>query len=508
MTTVTLVDPSGLPLRSRRQNRMAAMEGGRHGGANGFGRAPYDAADIYGQHMAPWRPYLWSPDGELNPYRDRIVARVRDLVRNDGWASGAVTRILDNAIGANFRPISRPDYRWLAAYTGNRSFDHVWAKEWASVVDANWRIWTEDPGRWCDAGRNLFWTNMMWVGFRHELIDGDTLAIMRWMPERVSRGRARYCTAVQMIDPDRLSNPQLVFDQQAMRGGVQIDENDAAIGYWIRKAHQGDWFSAAKSMTWDLVPRETEFGRPIVVHHFVAYRAGQHRGGAGIFTPVLERLKMLIKYDGSELDSAIVNAIFAAYVESPMDPQMVKQAMGGEDLDEYDGEFRLNGYQVDRLDYHRQNGIMLPGGAVIPHLYPGEAIKTVSAARPSSNFDGFEAAVLRNIASGTGLSAQQVSNDWSKVNYSSARAAMLEAWKTLARRRAMFGAGFAGPIRSAWLEEAMDADHLPMPSGVVPEYMECRAAYARCRWMGPGRGWVDPVAERQGSVLVLNCVRN
>ena len=468
----------------------------------GRGNTPFDAADQYGAHTADWHPYLWSPDGELNPYRDRIVARVRDLVRNDGWASGAVTRILDNAIGANFRPISKPDYRWLAAYTGNSAFDYVWAKEYSRAVDAHWRTWAEDPGRYCDAARVLTFSQMMRVGFRHELIDGDTLATLPWLPGRVGLGRARYCTAVQLIDPDRLSNPQNRFDMNTMRGGVEVDEWGAAAAYNIRKAHQGDWFSAGESVTWMRIPRETSFGRPLVVHHFVPDRAGQHRGGAGIFTPVVQRLKALIKYDGTELDAAIVNAIFAAYIESPMDPQLVKQAMGGSEFE--DDELRLGPYQDERREYWKtENGLML-GGVRMPQLFPGEAIRTVTAARPSSNFDGFQGAVLRNIAAGTGLSAQQVSNDWSDVNYSSARAAMLEAWKTLSRRRNDFAAGFANPIRNAWLEEALEVDDIPMPRGIAPSFIECRAAYGRCRWQGPGRGWIDPKGEREGSILALD----
>ena len=38
----------------------------------------------------------------------------------------------------------------------------------------------------------------------------------------------------------------------------------------------------------------------------------------------------------------------------------------------------------------------------------------------------------------------------------------------------------------------------------APEFPEFRSAYARCRWIGPGRGWVDPVKERQGAVLGLD----
>lgn len=79
---------------------------------------PYDAADQFSDTMANWQPSLWSPDNEINTSRDQVVARVRDMVRNDGWASGSVTRILDNAVGASFRPLAKVDYRTLALMTG------------------------------------------------------------------------------------------------------------------------------------------------------------------------------------------------------------------------------------------------------------------------------------------------------------------------------------------------------------------------------------------------------
>jgi lambda family phage portal protein len=489
---VVLYGPDGVtPLERSRPSKARALNGGR----GNFSGPPYDAADIYGQHMASWTPMLWSPDGELNMYRDRIVSRARDMAKNDGWAAGTVTRILDNAVGANLRPIPKPDHRFLASFAENPAFDHVWAKEFASALDALWRSWAvTDLGRYCDASRNQTFGQMMRVAFRHKLIDGDALAVMQFIPDRVGRGGARYCTAVQLVDPDRLSNPQLRFDQQTMRGGVEIDQWGAAIAYHIRKAHAGDWFSAAQSVTWERVQRETSWGRPIVVHDYEGDRASQHRGGAGIFTPVLQRLKMLVKYDGVELDASIINAIFAAYVESPFDREMVSEALD-------DGE-KLNFYQDQRSRFHDESKMVL-GNARIPILFPGEKINAVAANRPTGNFGAFEGAVLRNVAAGTGLSAQQVSNDWSDVNYSSARGAMLEAWKTLHRRRHDFAEGFAAPIRSAWMEEVFEIDELPLPKG-APKFAECRGAYARCRWMGPGRGWVDPVAEKQGAVMGMD----
>jgi lambda family phage portal protein len=492
---VKILGPDGTPLPPARR---AGGAGGnmRPRALHGRSNAPYDAADLYNPQMAAWRPYLWSPDGETSQfYRDRIVSRARDVERNDGWARGGVTKILDNVIGAQFRPISKPDYRALAYYTGNSAFDAVWADEFGHAVDACWRTWSDDIGHYCDAMQCLTMPQLFWVAMRHKLIDGDALAVMLYRPELIGYGRARYATSIQLIDPDRLSNPQLRFDQNTMRGGVEVDDFGAPQGYWIRRAHQGDWFSAAKSVHWDYLPRNTEWGRPIVVHDYDHDRAAQHHGGVGVLTPILQRLKMLVKYDSVELEAAIINAIFAAYVKSPYDQEMVQEA-----LDAGEGhEAALGQYQDMRNDWWSGRRSLV-GDAQMTHLFPGEEIGTVNAARPNSNFEPFEVAILRHVASGIGTTYEQLSGDFSRTNYSSFRGATNEALKTFNRRAKGFDAGFAMPIRAAAVEEFMEVEDIPLPAG-APPFEEFRAAYSKCHWLRPGRGWIDPVSEKQGAVL-------
>ncbi|ETS31064.1 phage portal protein [Photorhabdus temperata] len=487
MSEIRILGPNGQPLPPSRPKQSMLVGGSR---------VPYDAADTFSDQLANWQPALWSPDNEINIYRDRIVSRVRDLARNDGWASGAITRVLDNAIGANFRPIIKPDYRMLSLVTGNKAFDATWADEYGKVVEAHWRSWANDPGRYCDVERKQTVSQMLRLGFRHKLLDGDALAVLQYRTDRLGLGKGRYATTIQIVDPDRLSNPQQNFDMPHIRGGVEIDDDGAPTFYHIREAHIGDWWSGAKTMTWERIPRETVWGRPHVVHDYDHERGAQHRGN-GILTPVVQRLKMLIKYDQSELEAAILNAIFGAYIESPYDPALVEAALG-ESEDE-----NLGAYQQGRVEFHNDRRLSLQNGARIPIMYPGEKITTVNAARPHSNFEGFESAALRNIAAATGLSTQQVTQDWSDVNYSSARSAMLEAWKTLTRRRADFSIGFAQPILTAFIEEIHDIEDLPLPTG-APDFLEARAAYCRAQWMGPGRGWVDPVAEKKGAILGMD----
>ncbi|HBU8230926.1 TPA: phage portal protein [Morganella morganii] len=470
----------------------------KYGALSGSGRVPYDAADSFSDQMANWQPTLWSPDNEINIYRDRIVSRMRDLARNDGWASGSITRVLDNAVGACYRPVFKPDYRMLRQLTGNKAFDAVWAAEYSRFITAHWRSWANDKGRYCDVERKQTVSQMLRLAFRHKLLDGDALAVLQYRPDRLGHGKARYATTVQIVDPDRLSNPQQNFDMPNIRGGVEIDGDGAPIAYHIREAHMGDWWAGKKTMTWKRIQRETSWGRPVVVHDFDMERGAQHRG-IGILAPIVQKLKMLIKYDESELEAAILNAIFGAYIESPYDAQMVASALG--DTGDFTGD-ELSAYQTQRTEYYQDKRLNLQNGARIPHLFPNEKIVTLSAARPTSNFDGFESAVLRNISAATGLSAQQVTQDWSDVNYSSARAAMLEAWKTLTRRRDDFSNGFAQPIAVAFAEEIHDVEDVPLPND-APDFMDASASYCRARWMGPGRGWVDPVAEKKGAILSM-----
>ncbi|WP_257803288.1 phage portal protein [Burkholderia glumae] len=451
---------------------------------SGASQTPYDAANLYGSHVEDWNPYLWSPDGEINMYKDRITARARDLVRNDGWATAAVMRTLDNVIGPDFRPISKPDHVALRALTGNKAFDHVWADEFGQQVEANYRAWANDPGFYCDAERMLPMPGLFQVAFRHKIVDGDGLGQLHYLPQRVDVGRARYATALQVIDPDRLSNPQLNFDQQVLRGGVEVDELGAPVAYHIREAHQGDWFSEAKSVRWKRIPRETDWGRQIVIHSYEHDRASQHRG-IGFLTPVLQRFKMLIKYDETELDAAIINAFFAAYIQSPFDGDLVEEALSSAD--------KLNAYQTERRRFHDERKTRL-GSVGMTHLFPGETIGSVMANRPSANYSAFNSAFLRSFAASTGLAAQQISQNWLRSITAHIGRPCLKRG-TFHRRRLGFAATFTQPIFTGWLEESMEVDDYPMPAGDVPTSLK-RGRRTRVR---NGSGRPRPGRHREGA---------
>lgn len=457
---------------------------------------PYEAASVQTQEMGDWFPWIRSPDSEINFSRDRMVSRSRDLARNDGWASGAITRILDNTVGAHLRLSANPDWQYLRRF--DKRFDAVWADEFRKAVEALWRGYSEDMGRYNDVSRQLTMSQQFRLALRHKLIDGEDLLVAHWLPDRVGRGAAQYATSFLVVDPDRLSNPYQMVDTKYLRGGVEIDDDGVPVAYHIRKAHQNDWYNAVESMEWERVEREDDDGWRRVIHDFERDRAGQNRG-IGVFTPVLAHAKMLARYYGVELQAATVATIFGTYVTSPYDPKMVEAAMDS------DGE-ELGFYQDLRADWSKDRPAML-NGVRVPTLAPGEEIKQVAAAHPHTGFEDFAHEMLRSIAAQLGVSAEQITQDWSKTNYSSARAALLESWKTLTRRSAEFKVGTATPVYASWLAEAMergDLDDVLPTGGTVPDFVDARTAYSRCEWLGVARGWIDPVKEKQGAILGLD----
>lgn len=497
MSNSPLVFPDGRPIPRADVARVryrAAIETQSRGGW------PYDASALYGQDIEDWVPWNQSPDVELAYTTDLIRARHRDLVRNNGWATGSITRIADSVVGENFHVVPQPNWRWLAREYGP-TFDATWAAEFREEVIAEYRMWAEDPNFWCDAQRSLSVNQIMYLAIKTKITDGESLIMPLWLDENLGYGAARFCTALQMIDADRLSNPFGRPDTHNLRSGVEITDTQAPIAYHIRRAEPNGWYDAALSFQWDRFERATEWGRPLVIHDCERERLAQHRG-TGILTPVLSRFRMLAKFDQAALQAAVMRTMVKFFIKSPLDPEQVALALGGSD----DRSMQLSGYETMRNSLSEREALRM-NGARIPVLGPGESIETADARGEADDFNTAEHVFLRSIAAATGESAEELTKDYSQTNYSSARAAMLSVWRRIKQRRADFATGTATPIYSSILEEIIDRPGglSCMPSGIgLPEFIESRGAWTRCFWIGPGRGWIDPVKERQGELLGLD----
>jgi lambda family phage portal protein len=436
-----------------------------------------------GRDLANWTPFRGSADADLLPDLPTLVPRSRDITRNNGVASGIQQTLRDNIVGPNgLRLVATPDYRALGR-------DKEWAHEWAEQVEALWRPWAESTD--CEVTGCLNFAGATTQLFTGAMVNGDGLALPLWMPD----GRSRFALKLQVIESDRLSNPDDKMDSDKLRGGIEINEYGRPLAYYIRRTHPGDvygylgWNSNLIG-NWDRIEAETSWGRKRVIHVHDRERSGQTRGKP-ILTPILADFKLKDHYQRTELQAAIVNALIAAFIETPLDSQNIAQMFGG---DTNSTEFQQ--YLSDRREYLAQ----LKGGAIIP-TYPGDKITPFTPGRPAAAFSSFIEALDRQMGAGVNLPYELLLKDFSKTNYSSARAALLEAWRFFLGRRNWLTTYWASPVYTLWLEEAVNRGLIEAPG-----FYENRTSYCRAKWIGAGRGWIDPVKEAQAAQLRMDAM--
>lgn len=447
---------------------------------------PYRASSTTHADLASFNPPHVSSDAAVLRGRNRMSARAHDLVRNDGWASTAVNRWVNGIIGKGWKLQAKPDWRALG-------LSREWADEFANEIEGHWRSFVNDQRFYCDFERYTDFAGLMRLMARHWAIDNEALVVLRW---REDRGLAPYHLALEVIDPDRLSTPYGQMESDLLRAGVELSsETREPIAYHVRAAHPGEQLVSAQQFRWLRLSRETSWGRPIVVHAFERTRAGATRP-ASRFAPIMQKLKQLTRYDETELQAAIVNAIFAAYIRTPLDADSFAATFGGGGLA---GNNVLDKVISSQVDYHEKANIHLNGARLV-HLMPGEELGSIAPTHPNSVFAEFEEQALRYISAALDISYEQLANDWSKTNYSSARAAMLEVRMGLDCSKQKMETLLANPIYAAFVEELVRTERVALPVD-GPDFDEARTAYCTARWIGAGRGWVDPVKEAQGAAV-------
>lgn len=437
-----------------------------------------------------WNVSRGSADSDLIPELGTIRERQRDLERNNGIASGYFRTMLDNIVGTGPRLAAMPDYRALGK-------DKAWAQEFCQIVESQFRSFAES--REFDVRGQLDLALATRQVLQSALLNGDSTALPLWNP--TDRSKRKWATQIQLIESDRLSNPQRQSDTDSVRGGIRVNRFGRPVGYYIQAAHPGDAFYSygTDQFRWDYVPAETAWGRKRFLHCFNAERIDQKRGRPAL-APVIKQFRMLDRYQSTEMQAAVINAVIAAFLETPLDGQAASELLGTQYGCTPENE-KLKAY----TEMQKDSAVALDGSMVMT-LPPGTKMNAWSPNRPSDAFGPFIEAVIRNIAAGVNLPYELLMKDFSRVNYSSARAALLEAWRLFATHRHWLKVFWLDEILKLWMEEAISYGDIVVQGSVLTldEYLANQYSYSKCSWIWPGRGWVDPVKEAQAAEIRMN----
>lgn len=455
--------------------------------------------------LVNWPAMLEPPGQALRQSRDNVVALSRDLERADPQTRGAVARKADMIVGSGF----------LYSAQVNRLMLGLSAQQAAILnraLELIWQSWAADPLMRSDRLRIQSVGEILRAMYRRFTVDGEGFGVLRLVEDGALGADWLFQTALQHLDTDRISTPSGRTETLTLRDGVETDDAGAPIAYHIRGAHPQEISllggGGANAWTWTRVPRFDERGRPVMLHLFDPDRPGSLRGFGDLVSGLVQA-SLVNAYREHEVANAAANALFLGIIESNSDPLQLAQDFGG-DSAQLNGALDL--FTAHRDDYYGQDG-MSAGGVRFARLAMGDKVTMATQPR-QTDFVAFTSVFERAMASGLGLSQEQYAADFSRTNYSSARASLAEIWRSVPRQRALLQQQVS-LVLLAVLDDAVDSgllqemvDRVAADRGVptvsvagLPEPLAAAHAWTQARWTGPGRGQIDPTKEAEGASM-------
>lgn len=454
-----------------------------------------------------WQPSTRSPDQFINRVKPMADARGQDMDRNDGLAHGVVTTHKDYIVGAHYRLSCKPSWKFLGA-------DEGWANEMQEAVEELWTLSADSPACWLDNSRTLNFTEQIRMGIGVYVATGESLSTCEWIRDDPSRP---FKTAIQLLAPALLSNPNNVMDTKTLRAGVQKNNRGAPVGYYFRNSFPSEFYAPEDSQ-WRYVKAYKPWGRPQVFHALDPRSPGQTRGIADMVA-VLQKMRMTKHFHEITLQAAVVQASYAAAIESEL-PNGILQGLLGADGDAVGGYMSMIGAYMEALSSYLStaNNINIDG-AQMPHLFPGTKLNLMPMGTPGGVGTGFEASLNRHICSALGVSYEEYTNDYSETNYSSAKAASAKTERGMNAKKAIIANRNANGWFGVWFEEMWNAKRFPMmKKWTTDKFYDplCREAFTRADWIGSGQGQIDEQKETEAaarrieigiSTLEIECAR-
>lgn len=412
-----------------------------------------------------WIPGGGSADQDLLSELPSLRERSRDLNRNDGHASGITGTMVTNTVGTGIRPQSRIDRESLG-------IDDKTAEEFQKKAERSFQKWIP----FADATERMNFYEIQQLIDRQILENGEVILLPLMLKDK----NRPYMLTFETIEADRLATPSDKRSDKSIRDGVQIGDRGEAVAYWIRKTHPGDLtsrFRIPEANSFVRIPAKNKLGRPNVLHLYPILRPGQTRG-VPFFAPVMTMFKDLAEYMEAELVAARIAACFAIFIEKT-DPYSAAYNRA----DKTTGEQRIEEIEPGMMEY----------------LNPGEKISSVAPQRPGGSFEPFVERILRAIGAALGIPYELVTKDFSKTNYSSARAALLEARRYFRSRQEWLAQKLCSPAWEMLLEEAYLKGELN-----IKNFYEDRLDWVRVRWISPGWNYIDPLKEAKATKEALD----
>jgi len=388
----------------------------------------YEGAST-GRRTDGWLTYGTSASAEVGSALTQLRNRSRDLVRNNPYAARAIQVISANTVGTGITPQIKSK-----------------SSKQAAILSDLWAQWGETP--LCDAdGKNDFYGLQALV---IRTIAESGAVLIRRRRRRLTDGLP-VPMQIQVMEPDfiDLSKEGELDNGGYIVQGIEFNKLGKVVAFWLYSQHPGDksLFSVNRTESKRVDAEEIKYifrgGRPGQIHD------------VPWISPAIIKLRDFDEFEDAQLVRQKIAACFSAFVqdsESPTDQTSAEADFG------------------DTLE---------PG--LIKVLPPGKQI-TFPTPPGVSGYGEFTTIVLRSVAIALGITYEQLTGDYSTVNFSSGRMGWIEVSRNIAQWQwQIMIPGACVPVM-AWFFEAA-------------ELAGYKVADAYAVWTPPRREMIDPKTE-------------
>lgn len=419
----------------------------------------------------------WSPRRlswtEESRQRERMVERTNDLAANNAHAASLVDSIALNTVGTGLWPQSKPKWKRLGITEDQ-------AREVAEAMEWEFELWAREADAAAPSAETAT-SGFYGIQFQNiwgMLVNGEFLNL----PLMLDDPSRRYSLALQVVDPVRLRTPMALIGNRTIRDGIRLGTNGAPVGYFLADPEDGRLYTSLDLRSYrELPPRRGH--RPVVLHRFHKKLPEQVRSIGGILAPAMKFFKDMNDYLDFELVGAIIAASFPVFISKDS---------------AYDAEDQY-GSLPTATDPTRYQEV----GPGIMYGNPGEKPEVLSNNRPGNSFGVFVETILRAVGAAAGMPYEVITKDFSKTNYSSARAALEEAWRVFGQYQDWLISHFCQVVWEMLFEEAWLRGRITLPDG-APDFYAARAEWTAASWIVPERTSLDPVKEMVAAIMGMN----
>lgn len=443
--------------RSRARS-MTAPAGSAFAGI--LGSAGYDAtnADRFGDN---WQAQPLTADQIIERNQAVLVGRSMDQVRNNDYAKAFVRMVANNVVG----------HAGIVMQPKVKKADGKLDTEVNKALALAWADWCQ--AEHCDVtGKKSFRLHQK-TAARNAAGMGEYLYRLVFG----SQYGGKYGFSLQWINPQRLPVMMKIDnmrDGHFVRFGIEFNRYGRPVAYYFATQDATSEYLNFGGTDYERIPAEE------IIHGFEDELGGQKRGLPWLATSLF-RSRQLSGMESSALINARAGANKHGYIEQDAETDNPLLEWDCEE----DGDFEVTSE---------------PGEVNI--LPPGAKYKEVNPQYPAGEYSGFKKSHLQGIASGFGVSYNNLANDLEGVNFSSIRQGALderENWKEI---QEWFIESFVEKVYRAWLPRALLGGLIKVNGRPISATR--LLDLQQVEWQARRWDWIDPEKDVNANVIAIN----